>query len=302
MYNLLHKFHILHKFDRYFINDNSIPFKVVDSFYKRSNFTIKAQRNGRNLSLPIINGIGILNFVSHYEDWWDNIFDVLAIPEETTFVDVGANTGQTLLKIAPFHQDMKYIAIEPNVNLIPFLGELGKSNNLSNVQIYNYALSDKDELVTLYSRYREDILATTTPEFRQFTNYSNKQKISAVKGDDLFEKNCIENVSIIKIDVEGGEYKVLRGLINTITEYKPFIVCEILPTMTESFEITKFRENNVSGLFTLLQELNYSILNIGLKSLILKSDDFSQNIESCNYIMCPKEKTEVLLSRLESKL
>lgn len=298
MYNFFQKFKILHKIDRYVMSDNFWLFNVLYSLYKRINYTKKIQKGDTSFFIHVKNGIGLQNLIVGYEIWWREILVALSIPQNSTVIDVGANSGQTLLNIVPFHPSLKYIAIEPNNYCSTYLKELCILNNFTNVTVFNNALSNKDETITLFFRYREDIMATTTPAFRKFTNYANSIDIHAITGDELFKKNNIEDISLIKIDVEGGEYKVILGLVETIRKYNPFIVCEILPTITESIDVTNYRKEIVSKLFNLICELGYDLINIDTKKLVPTMNDLSNDIQSCNYIFCPNNKTENILLKL----
>ncbi len=248
--------------------------------------------------IHVKNGMGFQNLIVGYEDWLGKIFKILSIPKDSTVIDIGANTGQTLLKIVPFYPAIKYIAIEPNVHCKTYLDELCQINNFTNVKIFASALSNKIETTTLFYRYREDIMATTTPDYRKFTNYANSLDVSAITGDELCRKNNIDNISLVKIDVEGGEYKVILGLVDTLKMYKPFILCEILPTISESIEVSNFRKDIVSKLFKLICELEYTVINISQKRIIKTINDLSQDIQSCNYIFCPNGKEDTILLEL----
>lgn len=50
--------------------------------------------------------------------------------------------------------------------------------------------------------------------------------------DDYIKKRNLEKISLIKIDVEGFEFPVLKGLKNyfEITRDRPMIICEIVPS------------------------------------------------------------------------
>jgi FkbM family methyltransferase len=47
--------------------------------------------------------------------------------------------------------------------------------------------------------------------------------------DDFSQKRSVEEVALIKIDVEGYELNVLKGAACTIARCKPWIICEIEP-------------------------------------------------------------------------
>jgi hypothetical protein len=60
-------------------------------------------------------------------------------------------------------------------------------------------------------------------------------KLQVVKGDEYFMASAISNVQMIKIDVEGFEKAVLRGLGQTLKNYRPIVVCEVTYGESESF-------------------------------------------------------------------
>lgn len=79
--------------------------------------------------------MGLQNLIVGYEDWLYKTVDILSLPQNSAIIDVGANIGQTLLKIVPFNRSIKYIAIEPNIYCKTYLEKLCKLNNLTNVKV-----------------------------------------------------------------------------------------------------------------------------------------------------------------------
>jgi hypothetical protein len=65
-------------------------------------------------------------------------------------------------------------------------------------------------------------------------------EIECIKGDDYVAKHQISTISVIKIDVEGFEYAVLKGLQKTISKQKPVIFFE--------FDTNYIARNNSSAL------------------------------------------------------
>ena len=61
-------------------------------------------------------------------------------------------------------------------------------------------------------------------------NTKKEERIESVKIDDLVEKLDL-NPNFIKIDVEGSEYEVLQGAINTLKNHKALIMLEKHPPM-----------------------------------------------------------------------
>jgi len=92
-------------------------------------------------------------------------------------------------------------------------------------------------------------------------NTKKEERIESVKIDDLVEKLDL-NPNFIKIDVEGSEYEVLQGAINTLKNHKALIMLEKHPTMI-SKNITIDTINN------LLNETGYQ------KECLIYRDDIA---------------------------
>ena len=61
------------------------------------------------------------------------------------------------------------------------------------------------------------------------SQHSEVVKIQTVKLDDFWKEAGRDTVSVMKIDVEGVEEKVLCGAAELMARDKPIIFCEILP-------------------------------------------------------------------------
>jgi FkbM family methyltransferase len=70
--------------------------------------------------------------------------------------------------------------------------------------------------------------------------------------DNVLSRIRIDAMSLIKIDVEGGEHDVLRGASETLKRYRPKVVCE-----TTSKSLERFGDS-VAGLRAFMGELGYS--------------------------------------------
>ena len=65
---------------------------------------------------------------------------------------------------------------------------------------------------------------------------SKFQKIKTVTLDYFFINKKIKNLDLIKIDVEGTEYKVIKGGRKIIKNFKPIMIIEI---MKQNYSIEK---------------------------------------------------------------
>jgi FkbM family methyltransferase len=89
------------------------------------------------------------------------------------------------------------------------------------IQLFNAALGSKVQSVNM----------TDIPSFNEIDNYGETK----IDDDGTVEVKCITldsldlpKISGLKIDVEGYEYKVLKGAEKTINKYRPVILYEAL--------------------------------------------------------------------------
>ncbi len=88
-------------------------------------------------------------------------------------------------------------------------------------------------------------------------------KVPATNVDFLVKENKIDNLAMIKFDVEGNEYESILGSINSIINFKPILLISIYHTAKDFFEIKPLLES----------------LNLGYKFLIRKiSDDIFKEL------------------------
>lgn len=121
------------------------------------------------------------------------------------FVDIGANIGAYSVVLAYQLKKGKVIAFEPNPRALEFLEKNIALNNLKNIQIERKGLSDKVEDATLYSP------SLTTASINKHQDSDVKSSIELTTLDLYCRSNGIDNIDILKIDIEGNEFKCLEG-------------------------------------------------------------------------------------------
>ncbi|OYZ30676.1 MAG: hypothetical protein B7X86_12660 [Sphingobacteriales bacterium 17-39-43] len=253
---------ISHIIGRNILSESFLPFRLIYKLVRKVNFKWTVNRNGNRFKILIKDGMGIMNFVSDYEPWLDEILPKLLDKKDAVFLDIGANTGQTMIKILPQFPEVRYFGVEPNEYCVRYLQALSEVNKFKSVKILPYAVSDMTGEIELLTRYQDDILATTTHSFRKFTKYAIKKQVRMISGDALIEQENITELSLIKMDIEGGESMAIQGLLNTIKKFQPYIICEIAPLPTEDKDVTVFRTIAANNILSHMRDLNYSVLNI----------------------------------------
>lgn len=172
-------------------------------------------------------------------------------PENDIFVDIGAHIGRYVVELSKYFN--KIVAFEPN----PYIFKLLKCNTILNniedkVDLYNYALSDRDSETYFKVNYFND----------------GTSKIVNGPGEDVIKIQCkkfddfdidLKKVKLILIDVEGHEYQVLKGMKNGLKELPKgcSIILEIHdndPNKDKVIELLK--ENGFENIYK-IDEWNY---------------------------------------------
>lgn len=219
------------------------------------NIQFNKKINGIKVKIPIINGIGISNFVIR-TNWLDSLINQFIQSNNSIFVDAGTNTGQTLLKVKTLKPDMKYVGFEPNSACIYYTQKLIKSNKFKHCALYNCALSSSIEFQILGKTLVDDSRASIIKQLRP-GYFENQEQILSIDFDTFF---IDQNISFIKIDVEGSELEVINGMKNSIIKHQPIIVCEVLDSHHPL--VHDYTQKRANDLTRLLQSLKYSMIRI----------------------------------------
>lgn len=140
------------------------------------------------------------------------------IKPEMTFVDAGANIGAYTLNIGKLLTKGEVFSFEPNPRALVYLKENIKINKLNNINVVEMGLSDKDEIVALYTP------SLTTASINKNQASSEKEVIQLTTLDAYCSKHNISNVDVLKIDTEGHEMKCLTGANDIIKQTKKMIL------------------------------------------------------------------------------
>ncbi len=92
-------------------------------------------------------------------------------------------------------------------------------NDFPQIFANNIALGSANEVIDIHLNPEQQNPGAFTLLGEGVKNY----KIKCEKGDDFLEKASIDHVHFIKIDVEGYEFEVLKGLETTIERSRPII-------------------------------------------------------------------------------
>jgi FkbM family methyltransferase len=268
---------------------------LIRKILKPFNFSIPVRFSGSRIRIPLINAMGVENIrISNHEHFMLHCIRKFHT-RGATFLDIGANIGQTLLKLKVVDKSAPYIGIEPNPYCLFYLQHLVKYNNFKSCRFISAGASDKTGLFPLHVDVERSVQtssgATFIENYKANKNPKNDLLLACLP---LSKENCstlfMKKIGIIKVDIEGGEYFALNGLKWLIDRDNPIIILENL----REHKSLPVRVEINTLLNDLIGDLNYKLFEIidknseisykVVKSFGGKVDKHSTN----NFLVVPK--------------
>lgn len=191
-------------------------------------FILPKKGYSKYLLLSIMTGL--------YELEWRSYFDSF-IKYAKVFIDVGAAAdGYYALRAFKKNDQVLSIAIEPLRSEFEYL--------IKNILINNAFKRIIPLKISLGEKCGEMIL--------------NNERVFMLSLDRLVDKLGLSSLDIIKIDVEGAGFKVIKGGLKTISKYRPIIFLEI-------------HNRHERWSLDLLKTLRYSVICKGGRAIAIPS-------------------------------
>lgn len=193
--------------------------------------------------------------IAIHGEWEKPIVDLChkLIQKNDTAIDVGANIGfHTILLSSFVGEKGKVFCFEP----IPLLSKTLKRNlwlnDCPNVITSNKAATDTSgEKVEFYCPTSSNLGLGSLKRNIDLTT-SDIIEVETIKLDNLIDE-IKTNLSLIKIDVQGEELKVLMGGKKLIVKYKPTIIFEL------EDEYLSNPDSDRQSVFNYFEEINYEL-------------------------------------------
>ena len=178
---------------------------------------------------------------------------------DKTIIDGGAFMGDSAVVFSQYNP-CKIYSFEPNSDNFEKLNNIIELNNLTHmVEPVKLGLSDSQK--TLY-------FGSYGPAFNstRSAQEENAQKIDVTSIDE-FMKTREDSVGLIKLDVEGAEYDVIKGSVETIKKQQPVLLISIYHNPHDFFEIKPMLEEILDYTFMIKKAtpvtLNTELMLIG---------------------------------------
>jgi FkbM family methyltransferase len=189
------------------------PLRSAANFVLRSSLPEKVVRHGATIVLnpadPVVSGALRLGTYEKAE----TAFFLSHCRPGMTFLDIGANYGYyTALFLTRSGPGSRVIALEPDLQNFEFLQRTVVANKGENVTCLPLAASDKAGRATLYRNLEN------RGDNRLYPNdlASSACEVETNTIDSILRRLSVDQVNLIKMDVQGFEGRVLEGMKNTL--------------------------------------------------------------------------------------
>lgn len=148
------------------------------------------------------------------------------LSDGSVFYDIGANIGFFSLLAAPIVGPRGAVyAFEPVPANASSILHTARLNRLSNIEVFEEAAGERSgraQLVLTHHIGGAALASAGAP-----LDMIGVIDVAVTAIDDAIADRCLRPPSLIKIDVEGAELQVLRGMTETLAAHRPTILYEI---------------------------------------------------------------------------
>jgi len=204
-------------------------------------YTREEAVNGKKIKLLLRDDVdeSIVNEIFKFKEYrgaGDIIKEAVGI-----VVDVGAHVGYFALWATASNPKVKIYALEPIKENFDLLKKNITENKFKNIKAENVALNKETGAVNIF-------LSEDSHNHSLLPISESSVKVKAVSFADFVKKNKIKKISLLKMDIEGGEYEIFQNSIGEIAGKTENIFLEYHQTESKNFKVIEniLRENGFS--------------------------------------------------------
>lgn len=214
------------------------------------------------------------------------LFGRMIKPGYTVF-DIGANTGLYSIFSGVSAPSSAIYSFEPNPsNLLRLKKNLGL-NQLKSVHVIPHAIGAKRDNIS-FTVLADDNISDTSSAVESFSKNSYRGElkwktihVEQTTIDDFIAENQIQQIDLVKIDVEGYEIEVLKGGTTTFQKWKPSILIESFLDGTKRDFLEQF-----------VAEMGYTVYLVVGEGIIRVGNCFESGV-GLNYLLMERVTEQV---------
>jgi FkbM family methyltransferase len=186
----------------------------------------------RHIGCYVLADLGDATSRNHYVlgRYYENFIPLLIrrlLEPGDTFIDIGANRGVHTMFAARYLRDGRVISFEPHPPTFRILQAHVTINHLGNCELHNIGLSDEEGTLELR------LFADDAPSGCSFIDkgYGRVQRTFAVpirRLEDVLGGEPPKTNTLIKVDTEGFDHRVTRGMGRLLESDRLAIVTEVM--------------------------------------------------------------------------
>lgn len=153
----------------------------------------------------------------------ENLDFINTIPNNSVLYDLGACEGR--FTVYAKVKGIKTYSFEPDPDNFDMLIKNLSLNKLSNEDIFNIAIGNKNEQKTLtigqpWPGGHQKVIIDSDSNLRQDIKFTTAKEVSVkmMRLDDFIANNKVEFPNFMKIDIDGSELSFLEGALNTLKD------------------------------------------------------------------------------------
>jgi FkbM family methyltransferase len=192
-----------------------------------------------------------------------------------TFIDVGANIGYiSAVAVSLVGKQGQVHSFEPVSSHFHRLQRLSDLNPEYTLKVNHCALGEESGRATLAISLEDMAWNSLVPGYTG-SSPIRTEEVQVMRLDTYLESQNIEEVALIKLDTEGFELPILRGLQNFLdrTERLPKIICEIQP---RALSLLGFSLEHLDDLMKHYNYRAFSLVNTRDEVDITEMKDFGE--------------------------
>jgi FkbM family methyltransferase len=186
----------------------------------------------RHLKCYVQADVGDAGSRTHYilGRYYENIVPLLIrslLQPGDTFIDIGANRGVHTMFASRYLDRGRVISFEPNPKTFRVLQAHATINNLGNCELHNMGVSNKEDTLSL------QLFADDAPSGCSFIDkgqnpVADSFLVPVRRLDEVLGAGALRGKTLIKVDTEGFDHRVIQGMGSLLDHDQLAIVTEVV--------------------------------------------------------------------------